>query len=190
MIVSDQAVAEALSFVAGWLLREEAYWLCDTAGQVPPDLTIVEIGSYQGRSAISLALGAGPEGATVYCVDPHYFHMVGDLPFGPEDGTAFMRNILAAGVADRIRMIALPSQQAVRAWSAPIGLLFIDGAHEYEAVRDDFEDWSQFVTQQSLIAVHDSTGAWDGPTRVVQEALANGWRLWHTVGYTNILRRI
>lgn len=33
------------------------------------------------------------------------------------------------------------------------------------------------------------TGAWEGPTRVVQEALADGWRLVEAFDMTSVLTR-
>ena len=42
------------------------------------------------------------------------------------------------------------------AWTGPIDFLFIDGDHDYEAVRRDFEEWSPHVTSDGTLAFHDA----------------------------------
>jgi hypothetical protein len=47
----------------------------------------------------------------------------------------------------------------------------MDAHHEYEAVRQDFEDWSVYLKVGGSIAFHDTGGQWAGPTRLVNEQL-------------------
>jgi MMP 1-O-methyltransferase len=180
-----------LSDVQGWLAIDEAYWLYSAAAKLREGSTIVEIGSYHGRSTIALALGAKQSGSVVYAIDPHHVHEAGGYQFGPTDNVAFMQNVLKAGVGEWVRIINLPSHFGVDGWipDIAIGLLFIDGAHEYECVKEDFEWYRAWLQDIGLVAIHDSTGAWEGPTRVVQEALSDGWRLVETVVNTSILER-
>ena len=189
--MTQDELSVILKDVAGWLAVEEAYWLYSAAAKLPEGSTIVEIGSYHGRSTIALALGAKQSGSVVYAIDPHHVHEAGGYQFGPADNVAFMRNILAAGVVEWVRVInshSFNAYGAIKAESVQIGVLFIDGNHLYGLVEHDFRCYTDFITD-GLVAIHDSTGAWEGPTRVVQEALADGWRLVETVGYTSILER-
>jgi hypothetical protein len=48
-------------------------------------------------------------------------------------------------------------------------MLFIDGEHEYEQVKRDFEAWSPFVRPNGYVAFHDTYGSFPGPTRLVEE---------------------
>ena len=177
-----------LADVEGWLLIEEAYALYELACAIPVNAVIVEIGSYRGRSTIALALGAKQKGAVVYAIDPHHIHEAGGYQFGPQDNVVFMQNILAAGVAKQVRIINSCSWQVVETWDIIADFVFIDGNHEYEEVRHDFLFWAQ-NSYCALFGLHDSTGGWEGPTRVVQEALEDGWQLVKSVGYTSFLRR-
>ena len=34
--------------------------------------------------------------------------------------------------------------------------MFIDGSHDYESVKQDFETWSKFVRPQGFILMHDT----------------------------------
>jgi hypothetical protein len=53
---------------------------------------------------------------------------------------------------------------------APIELLFIDGAHQYELVREDFERWVPKVVDGGWVLLHDTLG-FEGPSRVADELL-------------------
>ena len=35
-------------------------------------------------------------------------------------------------------------------------MIFVDADHSYQAVRQDWGDWSPFVLQEGIIALHDS----------------------------------
>ena len=50
---------------------------------------------------------------------------------GERDHKAFRANLAAAGVADRVRHVRLPSQDALGSVAGQVDLLYIDGAHRY-----------------------------------------------------------
>ncbi|MCG6873118.1 MAG: class I SAM-dependent methyltransferase [Gammaproteobacteria bacterium] len=139
---------------------------------------IVEIGSYRGRSTIALARGSRHgAGNLVFAIDPHAaFTGVLGKTFGPADRVAFMRNLLRAKVAEQVSLVNLDSRAAARGWDASIGLLFIDGDHAYPRVRADFDAWSPFLTEQSMVCLDDSTVPGVGPEQLVDELLESGWR--------------
>ena len=60
----------AVADVQGWMTEGQAHALFDAASTCPPGGTIVEIGSFHGRSTIVLASACPPD-ATVIAVDPH-----------------------------------------------------------------------------------------------------------------------
>ncbi len=163
-------------FAADGLLNiGEARLLYDLAGEVSEGC-IVEIGSFHGKSAIALSLGAAAgRGAKVYAVDP-YNPFVGPLgsEFGPKDRTPLFTNLLLAGVADKVWVINLPSEQAARGWREAVGLLWIDGDHSYEGVKTDFESWSPFLAPGGVIAFHDSLDERMGVKRLIGEILPRG----------------
>src|SRR5689334_10869925 len=63
-------VFSAISDVQGWMTREQAERLWAAASRLAAPARIVEIGSYQGRSAIVLASAAQP-GIEIIAIDPH-----------------------------------------------------------------------------------------------------------------------
>jgi hypothetical protein len=153
---------------------------------------IVEIGSYRGKSTVALALGSKDHHSLpVYAIDPHEF-FVGYFggKFGPQDRVVFFETMLRCNTAETVRLINLPSQEVVKGWRKPIGLLWIDGDHRYEAVKEDFERWEPFLVNGGKIAFHDSTKPDAGPTYVVAEAVATGrFELVTQVDLTTVLEK-
>lgn len=159
------------------------------AKRVPENGVIVEIGTYKGGSAICLAKGTK---ARVYAVDPHQRSK--KFKAGPENFPKnslpyFNKNIKKFGVKDKISPIIKTSAQAAKKWDKPINLLWLDGDHDYEAVRKDFLLWEKYLVTNGIIALHDTcrsknicpiTNTYipklEGPARVVKKYLINSGR--------------
>ena len=168
----------------GMIGDKEADLLTRLAGEVE-DGCIVEIGSFRGMSTIALAQGAR---VPVYAIEPHE-EFVGVLGgrFGPADRRAFFANLLKAGVVERVRLVNLSSEVVAPGWQLPVGLLWIDGDHRYEAVRRDFECWEPHL--RGPVAFHDAIQPTLGPARLIAELLASGFELVEHVQGTKVLRR-
>lgn len=162
-------VEQLVSGVEGWLSGIEGRLLYEFARHVNPAAAVVEIGSWKGKSTIWLAAGAKAGlRARVFAVDPHEGS---SLHSGSESTEGVLRrNLQAAGVSDDVEVLVMSSEVAEERWQGPIGLLWIDGDHEYEGVRRDFELWEKHLVEGAIVALHD-TVFWDGPRRVVSEFL-------------------
>lgn len=68
--------------------------------------------------------------------------------------------------------VAAISEQAVREVGHPVRLVFIDGDHRYESVKNDIAAWSPCVIDGGIIAFHDLN--WPGVARAIAELLASG----------------
>lgn len=147
--------------VRGWMTDGQARRLWDRAAAVAPAGRIVEIGSYQGRSAIVLARAAS-SGVEIVAIDPHAGNdrgpqeIHGSATEGDRDHQAFLANLEQAGVRDRVRHVRRPSQEATEEVTGPIDLLYIDGAHRYRPARDDIRAWGARVADGGTILIHDS----------------------------------
>jgi hypothetical protein len=62
------------------------------------------------------------------------------------------------------------STEAVKGFDFPVSLIFIDGAHDYESVKADFEAWFSKVMEGGIVAFHDTTN-FEGPQILVRKAL-------------------
>jgi predicted O-methyltransferase YrrM len=150
-----------LDDLPGWLTYEEGDTLYRLAKACSGRGVIVEIGSWRGKSTICLGLGSQEgRGVHIYAVDRHTEGTFAD----------FERNLEKAGVRDLVTPVKGRSQDAARDFDEPIELLFIDGAHEYELVLEDFERWVPKVVDGGVVAMHDTTW-FEGPRRVADDLI-------------------
>jgi hypothetical protein len=167
-----QKMIGSLLHVEGWLYVDEAWALHEMVRNLPPNVgsvTVVEIGSWKGRSTIALALGAMARGSgTIHAIDPHT---------GAEDRTAigplvtiedFKRNITAAGVDSLVETLTMTSHAARSLFADDsIDALFLDGSHQYEDVIGDINDWQGAMKDGAAVAVNDPS--YPGVYRALRE---------------------
>lgn len=158
--------------IPGAISRLEMQWLAQAASQAT---TIVEVGSWQGRSTRALADHCR---GTVYAIDPWagptYFES-GELHRLRTDVfdrfSIHLRDHLASG---HVRAIQSPAATALPVLLAEIGqtvdLVFIDGDHRYAAVASDIALAWPLLKEGGRISGHDYTNrGWPGVKRAVDE---------------------
>ena len=154
-------VFSAISDVQGWMTRDQAERLWAAASRLAAPARIVEIGSYQGRSAIVLASAAVP-GIEIFAIDPHGGNdrgpqqIEGEFEDGQRDHEAFMANLEREGVRDRIRHVRKPSQDATGDVPGQLEVVYIDGAHRYAPAKADIVRWGDKVAPGGTLLIHDS----------------------------------
>ena len=116
---------------------------------------IVEVGTLKGGSAIVL----GATGNKVWTID--------NSPVNKEVATKVLAEF------PNVELIEADSIEAGRAWKFLIDMLFIDGNHDYEAVRKDIDVWIDKVVSKGIIAFDDYE-SWPGVTQAVDESIARG----------------
>ncbi len=154
----------------------QASTLYDSAVGCPDHGTIVEIGSFQGRSTIVLASAAPPD-AVVIAIDPHAGNDRGPQEYdGFEDAAAddhavFVANLERAGVAERVRHLPMFSDAALGEVDGAIDVLYIDGAHRYSPARADIRDWGARVSNGGTMLIHDSFSSLGVTFAILRELL-------------------
>ncbi|MFO7871859.1 MAG: class I SAM-dependent methyltransferase [Kiritimatiellia bacterium] len=148
----------------GGIMDQELALLYRLAIQLPRNSTVVEIGSFQGKSTLVLAhaLKKGRQG-TVFAVDPHCH------PAGPNNAEILRQNIAKSGL-DNIRMITDYSYNFIKSFSNPINLLWLDGDHGEDGVFRDFADFQPLVVTGGKVALHDAA-AFPGPRKIAHRKL-------------------
>ena len=156
-----KAVWDRVGGVEGWLTPEQGRRLFDAARRLGPGATIVEIGSFRGRSTIVLA-ASGPGDAEVVAIDPHGGgdrgpgEIAPDTARGDADHAAFTGNLATAGVESRVRHVRKPSADALDDVPGEVDLLFVDGAHRLGPARADIVRWGDRVGDGATMLVHDA----------------------------------
>jgi predicted O-methyltransferase YrrM len=154
-------VVAMLEGVEGWLSDDQAQRLYERARAVAPGGTILEIGSYRGRSTIVLARAAN-RSVRVVAVDPHAGNdrgpqqIHGSAQEGEADRRAFEANLVRAGVAERVEHVREPSARALRAVNGDVDLLYVDGAHRLVPALGDLRGWGARVRPSGAMLVHDA----------------------------------
>ncbi|HHT9126524.1 MAG TPA: class I SAM-dependent methyltransferase [Candidatus Brocadiia bacterium] len=156
--------------VDGWLTHKEGELLYKLAKNCTGEGVIVEIGSWQGKSTIWLGRGSKKGNKIkIYAIDPHTGASEHKERYGRVwTFEEFKKNIKYAKVDDITIPIVETSEVAAKNFNEPVELIFIDGAHEYELVKLDFELWFPKVIDGGIMAFHDTRGQ-HGPAKVVEE---------------------
>lgn len=146
---------------------------------------IVEIGCAFGASS-SIFLLYGKEGVKLHSIDPFVRDSMG--AFHANENLC-RKNVLGTLKAFKKEkkyadwnLHTDHSYNIVKNWKETVETIFIDGDHNYDAVKKDFEDWFPFVKKDGYILLHDSrkeegtpadtfNRGWAGPTKFVNELI-------------------
>lgn len=154
----------------GWLTDKEGEILYNLAKNCSRKGVIVEIGSWKGKSTIWIGNGSkNGNRIKVYAIDPH----IGSSEHQKENENIwtfedFKQNIKNAKLEDIIIPFVKTSEEVAKNFDKPVEFIFIDGAHEYEFVKLDFDLWFPKVINGGIMAFHDTVG-WSGPKKVVSD---------------------
>ena len=175
----------------GYLGELESRALGLLAAGAPGPGLIVEIGSFKGKSTVSLAsiarrYGFGP----VVSIDPHTAPSVTDPMMGWEGSSFedFRKNLRSAGIEQHVEVHRARSRDVAVGWSRPIRLLWIDGDHTYTGAKEDFDLFSPYLADGAIVAFHDTLYEFEGPIRVfVEDVLRSDHfgpaAFFHTIGW-------
>jgi predicted O-methyltransferase YrrM len=157
---------------------------------------VVELGVYEGSSAVVLCRTLGPE-AELHLVDPFVDESGWALPAGAR--ATPMATRLAVRRAARhggpaVHWHIARSQDVGRTWAlGEVDLVFVDGDHSPEGCREDFDVWAPHLAGGGAIAFHDAREGLAGgrgsigPTSVVNELFRAGPSEWAIVAEVDSL---
>jgi hypothetical protein len=187
----DSVALRSVALLAG-LIPPRAMHTCDEAVTlaelVAGRRTVVEIGVYEGGSAVVLCRALGPD-ATLHLVDP-FTEGGWALRAGMRAVPAAARHVVARAARDgpSVCWHIDFSQQLAARWSDSVDVVFVDGDHSEAGCRADWDLWHPFVVPGGLMVFHDARlsqpggSGLPGPTAVVDAIFRTcgppaGWRI-------------
>ena len=137
---------------------------------IKPEI-IVEIGTRNGGSALVLAMNSFTAVVTI--------DILADPRLSPEDNARFgyktppplKKHWARFAGGSRIEQITCPSTEYSHPCSRGVGLVFIDGGHEYGEVKGDWLHFFDLVSPGGYILLHDYE-QFPGVTKFVDEDIA------------------
>lgn len=149
--------------IDGWMSVEELNWLYNTAKNMD---SIVEIGCWKGRSTHALCSGCKGK---VYAVD-HFKGSTGEEEAHKEAQEKDIRKEFEKNMEgfNNLTLLPISSKEAMEKFKdKEVDMVFIDGSHDYESVKEDIEGW--LPKCKKLISGHDFSVDWEGVQRAVKE---------------------
>ncbi|MFT3705740.1 MAG: class I SAM-dependent methyltransferase [Agriterribacter sp.] len=151
----------AFKNIDGWLTDKEAQGLYIVASKLPANASVVEIGSWQGKSTYCIAKGL--KSGVIYCIDP--FNADGGMDVQSQDEynrkkgskdllESFSENMQQLDVINKLKIKKGYSYQFSEDFSK-IDFLFIDGDHSIEGCKMDFDMYASKIISGGYIAFHD-----------------------------------
>jgi len=176
----------------GWLPRDFAPAFNEILDSViatksHPEVVVLEIGTWKGLSAHTMASIAKSKGVSLklICIDtwlgaPEFWtwargmqtHDLKKDHMGfPTVYHTFINNMLASGVSDMIYPLPLPSMQALdvlKFYDIRADIVYVDAAHEYDAVRSDILGYWNLLNENGIMFGDDFKPVdWPGVVKAV-----------------------
>ncbi len=146
--------------VKGWLTGEEAEFL----KEISRDKDVLEVGPYMGRSTVCIARTA----KSVITIDTFKHE---DNETGQTDSytsiVPFLQNTLEFD--NIITIIGKSVDVAKHIKDNSKDIIFIDGSHKYEDVKDDIRVWKPKLKKGGYMLFHDYYGGFTGVAKSVNE---------------------
>lgn len=178
--------------IDGWMTEKELEWLAKTA---QTKFTILEIGSWHGRSTRALA-----DNTVGYVIAVDHFngsrneqdsgHASARDQGGDDALIKFAENMFDKLMTGKVVAIRGNSENVLSLLASKgfkVEMVFIDGGHSYEEVRYDIKMAMKLTGPNTIVCGHDYCDAWPGVKRAVAEAFGDDFligkdtTIWYTI---------
>ncbi|MGB3559149.1 MAG: class I SAM-dependent methyltransferase [Geitlerinemataceae cyanobacterium] len=164
-----QSIKTSVEAIEGYLVPGQEEYLFNKVKSLSEDAVIVEIGSFQGRSTVSMAYACLGTRRKIYCIDPWDFSKSKTIQNNIFE--VWTQNIDRNGLTQYVVPLRGYSEEIFTRWSELTGgekidFIFIDGDHEYPGVLKDFQLSFPWVKSGGWIALHDTRAGFPGVDRV------------------------
>ena len=181
----------------GFMPRHEGNALLRWAKKFSKIGPILEIGTYCGKSALYMSLGASENHELVFSIDHHLGseeHQLNEEYFD-EETYDFSKNrvdtfpLLIKNINDfeakNIVPIISDSSEVASRWSSKVGMVFIDGGHSIEAAMADYVNWEPKINHGGALVIHDifenPNDGGQAPFEIYKKALQSNYEIFERV---------
>jgi predicted O-methyltransferase YrrM len=153
------AVWHQAAQIPGWFTEVNAAAFSAVIAEKRPQ-TVVEIGSYLGRSSalIGLSLQKFSHNPRLVSIDPHTGDRQQKEFLGADElptAKLFELHMVGLGLKGLLDIRVATSSDVALTWEDPVDLIFVDGWHSYDAVLEDGRAWTPHLTGDGLICFDD-----------------------------------
>ena len=149
---------------------EEQAFLYRLATLMPPDPTVIEIGSWIGHSTCLIGVAMRGAKGRLYAIDaftgvstlahevPYYKNFLNKVSATLSQRELFDLHLQHFGLLDKVIAIPADSAQAIALLPRdlpPVDFAFIDGGHALDVVRKDIELYVPLVKSGGIVVFHD-----------------------------------
>lgn len=168
-------VWETINTIPGWLHIDDARILYYLASDLSGERSIIEVGTFCGRSAVLFALASK---CRIFCIDP--------MIVGPDDANhmtiteddiqRLKDNITHYPQIEWAR-IASSDFKPSEGWQlpAPGGMIYIDANHQYPHPKEDFLAFHRYLSPGAAVAFHDYGKTFPGVKQAIHELEEEGY---------------
>jgi cephalosporin hydroxylase len=157
-----------------------------------PNGTLVEVGSYFGRSIASIIPTCRRNNIWVVAVDLWEDNADELIKNGAKVPTVddFVRNLESVDSTFEFEVMqesSLDASLKIRKWNKPVSAVFLDARHDYDSVKADIEAWLPLIQKGGWIGGHDYCRGWKGVKQAVKEKFGRDYHTlpssiwWHNV---------
>jgi len=169
--------------VGGFLSRKEAGLLFWAACNCPVSGSVIELGSYEGRSTCVFALA----GRFVHAVDAWDAWSLNVSDQSANGNGRISPDLVLLRFRENLRLMNVEHMVSVhrstthaigRDWNKEGAILFVDAGHAYEDVEEDLRIWTKHLHPDGYLLMHDVLGdTYMGVTRAASELIHRGWHV-------------
>lgn len=150
--------------ILGWFTPEQKKWYHNLVTSIKNGI-IVEIGVYGGASLLSIASTCKVNRNQIYAIDLwDQLKVCGGKELAPEDpilltqktNKSKLERLITKEQLNFIHLMQTSSTIASKKFTpGSVDLVFIDGEHTFEAVKQDIDNWWKKVKAGGVLAGHD-----------------------------------
>jgi cephalosporin hydroxylase len=164
----------------GWFSEEDALEYNKLIERIPVRGTLIEVGSFAGKSLLSIADTLNTKDIKVIAID--IWDKWPECPPGMDTSIEeFRANTKCIKNLETLKMTSKEASIILNNRGMKADGIFLDATHTYEGILKDINIWTPLVCPTGWIAGHDFHPSWAGVPKAVTEKFGSNYTVHGTV---------